>query len=95
MRFPLGPAGVGAIWGEVMELLRQISFASDARLVMAGGAALLLLAVVALAMERRRVKRRAIDRVGWVPWTPVFLAALLVGGTLLVMGLAGELSAAG
>jgi hypothetical protein len=39
-----------------------------------GGA--LLLAVAAGIAEHRRHRRRDLDRVGWVPWLPIFLLAL-------------------
>lgn len=38
----------------------------------------LLVAAMALLADRRRMKRKAPDRVGWVPWTPVFFVALMV-----------------
>ncbi|GGD30959.1 hypothetical protein [Croceicoccus pelagius] len=38
----------------------------------------LLVAALALFGDRRRMKRKAPDSVGWVPWTPVFFVALLV-----------------
>lgn len=38
----------------------------------------LLVAALALIGDRRRMKRKAPDSVGWVPWTPVFFVALLV-----------------
>ncbi|MFS0736472.1 hypothetical protein ABC347_05425 [Sphingomonas sp. 1P06PA] len=44
--------------------------------VAAGSAAVVLVAAVG---ERRRTKRRDLDRVGWVPWTEILLAALFAG----------------
>ncbi len=58
-------------------------FANDAQLLAMGGGLLVLLAVIALAMDRRRSRRKDIDRVGWVPWTGLFLALAVIGGGLL------------
>ena len=49
-------------------------FASDAELAAYWGAACLFAAVVCLGMERRRMRRTEINRVGWMPWTGLFLA---------------------
>lgn len=65
-------------------------FASDAELAVAAGAALLLLAGIALLAERRRSRSRrhnAPDAVGWVPWTGVFLALAMAGMALLGIAL--------
>lgn len=66
-------------------------FASDADLLMVWGAASLLVALVALAMDRRRHRRDRIiaaDRVGWVPWTMVFLIGTILGLGLIAVSLA-------
>ena len=48
-------------------------FASDATLVAICGAGLLVLAGLAMLGDRRRAKRKHIDKIGWVPWSlPVF-----------------------
>ncbi len=67
-------------------------FASDAKLQMIFGVAFLLAAVVALIMDRRRHNRdrlSAADRVGWVPWTMVFLTGATLGLGLIAASLAG------
>ena len=66
-------------------------FASDAELLALCGAIFLLLAGVALGMERRRQKRTRIDRIGWVPWTGLFLTCMIVGGGLLAVAVPGML----
>lgn len=62
-------------------------FASDAEITAAWGGAFILLAVAASLMERRRMKRTEIHRVGWVPWTPLFLACAVIGGGFLTLSL--------
>jgi hypothetical protein len=69
--------------------LDNLRFASDATFVGLAGAVVLLFALVALIADRRRVKRRHIDHVGWVPWTKVFFAAMLVGVTLIMFAAKG------
>ena len=67
-------------------------FASDATLVALCGAAFILAALVALALDRRRHNRDRIgapDRVGWVPWTLLFLICGVIGAGLLAASLPG------
>jgi len=64
-------------------------FASDATLAAIWGGALLLLALAAMIAERRRMRRRAIDSVGCMPWTAIFLVAAFAAATLLTMALKG------
>jgi hypothetical protein len=74
----------------MMEFLKELAFASDAALLALAGALSWALAVVCLVMERRRVKGRSLEtleRVGWVPWTPLFLALAVIGGGLLATSL--------
>ena len=68
-------------------------FASDDELAAYWGGACLLAAMVCMAMERRRVKRREINRVGWVPWTGLFLVFAVIGGGLLAAALPAMLQA--
>ena len=62
-------------------------FASDAEILALWGAGFLLLAAIASLMERRRMKRARINRVGWVPWTGLFLGCAVIGGGLLALAL--------
>ena len=58
-------------------------FASDAELAAFWGGTFLLIALICMVMERRRSRRREINRVGWMPWTGLFLALAVIGGGLL------------
>lgn len=67
-------------------------FASDADRLMLWGGVCLLAALAALAMDRRRHKRDRIiaaDRVGWMPWTLMFLIGTVMGLGLIAVSLAG------
>ena len=64
-------------------------FASDAEIVLAIGLAFLAFALLAVLGERRRHRRRDRDRVGFVPWTALFLVCAMIGAGLLAAGLAG------
>lgn len=57
-------------------------FASDGAMLALSGGACLLAAIIALFMDRRRHNRdriAAADRVGWVPWTLIFLTGAMTG----------------
>lgn len=60
-------------------------FASDAEIFAVLGLGALLMAGLCSLMERRRTKRTEINRVGWVPWTGLFLAFSVIGGGLLAV----------
>lgn len=67
-------------------------FASDAMLVALTGAGFIMAALAALAMDRRRHNRDRLgapDRVGWMPWTMVFLICGVIGAGLLAASLPG------
>ena len=73
-----------------MQLYTQFALASDAAQLAIIGGAFWLIAGFALLMEQLRVKRRKVERlerVGWVPWTGVFLSTFVIGGGCLVMSL--------
>jgi hypothetical protein len=67
----------------------ELIFASDAEMAAIVGAAFLVLAGFMNLAERRRVRRERIDRVGWVPWTGLFLVCAVVGLTLVGLGAIG------
>ena len=58
-------------------------FATDAELAAYWGATCFAVAMVCMLMERRRMKRSEINRVGWMPWTGLFLTFAVIGGGLL------------
>ncbi|MGYP003122954681 len=60
-------------------------FASDAELAAFWGGIFLLIALSCMLMERRRSRRREINRVGWMPWTGLFLVFAVFGGGLLAL----------
>ena len=60
-------------------------FASDAELAAFWGGVFLLIALICMLMERRRSRRREINRVGWMPWTGLFLVFSVFGGGLLAL----------
>ena len=73
-----------------MEFLHKLTFASEALTITLVGVAFVLFAVFCLVMDRMRNARRSVERlekVGWVPWTPLFLASAVIGGGLLAMSL--------
>lgn len=66
-----------------------LTFASDADVLGIWAAAFLLLAGIALFMERRRMNRARIDKIGWMPWTGLFLTFAVIGGGLLAIAVPG------
>ena len=72
-----------------MKLPDELLFASDAEMAVIAGAGVLALAALMNLAERRRVRRQRIDRVGWVPWTGLFLVFAVVGLTLVGLGTMG------
>lgn len=67
-------------------------FASDATLLGLAGGALLLVAVFAWLGERRRARRKAVDAVGWVPWTTLSVLAFFCAVSLLAVAATGWLA---
>ncbi|WP_067735376.1 LPXTG cell wall anchor domain-containing protein [Novosphingobium naphthalenivorans] len=60
---------------------------STSWMMTAGGIAALL-ALLAWIGDRRRMRRRDMDRVGFMPWTPIFFWSLLAA--VLLLGLGGR-----
>ena len=73
-----------------MDLVTQLEFASDAMLLALAGAACWALAGVCLLAEHLRVRYRSVERlekVGFMPWTALFMAFAIVGGGCLAISL--------
>jgi hypothetical protein len=60
---------------------------STRMMAIAGGIAALI-AVAAWIGDRRRIRRRDLDQVGFMPWTAIFFWSLLAAAVLI--GLAGR-----
>ncbi|MBH0113549.1 hypothetical protein I5E68_11370 [Novosphingobium sp. YJ-S2-02] len=58
------------------------------QIMLSAGAVLAIVAAIASLAERRRMRRRDLDRVGFMPWTGIFLIAFL--GAVLLIGLGGR-----
>jgi hypothetical protein len=70
-----------------------IRFASDATILGLWGAGLLLVSLIAFLGDRRRMRRKAIDAVGWMPWRDVAALSLFAGFVLLAVAVTGWLKA--
>jgi hypothetical protein len=73
-----------------MPLPDALVFASPAKIAGACGIVFLALAGIANFAERRRIRRARIDRIGWMPWTGIFLTCAVIGASLLAFA-AGSL----
>lgn len=65
-------------------------FASDTEMLALWGAGCFFVAIVALAMDRRRHNRdrlTAADLVGWMPWTMIFMIGSTIGLGLIAASL--------
>ncbi len=81
-----------APYGAPMHWPAFLRFASDATLVGLWAGGFLLLALFALLGDWRRSKRKQVDRVGCMPWTPIFLAAVTIGFGLMLVAVKGWLA---
>lgn len=72
-----------------MHAQQFLIFASDATLAGLAGGAFLALSLTAHLGERRRLRRKRIDAVGWMPWGSISAAAFLPGAILLLLALKG------
>ncbi len=73
-----------------MDPIAQFALLSDAAQLAVVGGLFWVLAGVAALMERRRNKARdlaRLEKVGWVPWTALFMLAAIIGGGILAMSL--------
>lgn len=73
-----------------MDSITQFALLSDAAQLAVVGGLFWLAAGVAALLERRRTKARdlaRLEKVGWVPWTGLFMLAAMLGGGCLAMSL--------
>lgn len=73
-----------------MDLFSQLAFASDAVMLALAGLGCWVFAALCLVMERLRNHRRSLERlerVGWVPWTNLFVASAIIGGGCLAVSM--------
>ena len=73
-----------------MDILTTLALSSDAAQLAVIGAVFWALAAFAALMEWRRKKTRdyaQLERVGWVPWTAIFIMCAMIGGGCLAMSL--------
>ena len=55
------------------------------------GGGMLLLSLTAFIGDRRRMRRKRIDAVGWMPWRDVAALSLFAGFVLLAVAVTGWL----
>lgn len=73
-----------------MQFAHFLTFASEAELLALTGVGFLVVAGLAMLADRRRAQREPMTRlakVGWVPWTAIFMACMIIGGGLLALTL--------
>lgn len=73
-----------------MEFVQELTFASDAAILALAGVVSWIFAGFCLLMERLRNAKRSLERlerVGWVPWTNLFIGSAIIGGGCLAMSL--------
>ena len=66
-----------------------IRFASDATMFGLWGGGLLLVSLLAFLGDRRRMRRNAIDAVGWMPWRDIAALTLFAGLVLMAVAISG------
>ncbi|WP_390585025.1 hypothetical protein [Erythrobacter sp. MTPC3] len=72
------------------QLWVQFELLSDAAQLALAGGGFWVMAALCAVMERVRNRRRNVaqlERVGFMPWTGLFLACAVIGGGLLAMSL--------
>ena len=69
-----------------------IRFASEATVFGLWGGGMLLLSLTAFIGDRRRMRRKRIDAVGWMPWRDIAALSLFAGFVLLAVAVTGWLA---
>ncbi len=73
-----------------MKLPEFLLFASEAEIVALWGVGFIMLSLFALYADKRRNRRDPFERirkVGWMPWTTIFMGSMIIGGGLLALSL--------
>lgn len=73
-----------------MDIVARFELLSDAAQLAWAGAGLWVLAALFTLMERRRARARdlaRLERVGWMPWTGLFMLAAMLGAGCLALAL--------
>ena len=73
-----------------MYVINRILLLSDAAILALVGAGFMLLAALCGLMDYRRNRTRSVERlekVGWMPWTSLFVCCMIIGGGCLAMSL--------
>lgn len=71
-------------------MFTTLALLSDAQQMALVGGGFWIAAALSGVMEWRRKKLRdyaRLERVGWVPWTAIFIACAMIGGGCLAMSL--------
>ena len=68
-----------------------IRFASEATVFGLWGGGMLVLSLTAFIGDRRRMRRKRIDAVGWMPWRDIAALSLFAGFVLLAVAATGWL----
>jgi len=66
-----------------------LRFASDATIFGLWGGGMLLVSLLAFLGDKRRMRRKSIDAVGWMPWRDIAALALFAGLVLLAVAISG------
>jgi hypothetical protein len=66
--------------------IEHMRFASDGMLMLIAGGVFVAIGLFAIWGDRRRLKRKRIDSVGWIPWLPIFFVAMFIGVPMLGLG---------
>jgi hypothetical protein len=79
-----------ALHGPAMNWTDQYELLTDAEQVSVLGGVFLVIAAFALVMEWRRNRTRdlaRLDKVGWMPWTTLFMLTAMIGAGCLAVSL--------
>lgn len=70
-------------------LVNWLRFASEADIALLWAGVFAVLALVALVVDQRRIRRAMTHRSSLVPWTGLFIGCLFIAGGLALLGIRG------